>query len=52
MGPCQGRICAGVVAALIAESLGRSPGQIELWRPRAPYKPITVAALANLAVAE
>jgi NADPH-dependent 2,4-dienoyl-CoA reductase/sulfur reductase-like enzyme len=49
MGPCQGRICGPVVGALIADTLGRSPAQIGMWRARSPYKPITVGALADLA---
>jgi bacterioferritin-associated ferredoxin len=48
MGPCQGRICGPTVAALIADTLGQPIAEIGLWRPRAPYKPITVGALADL----
>ncbi|CAH0276847.1 NAD(P)/FAD-dependent oxidoreductase [Roseomonas sp. CECT 9278] len=46
MGPCQGRICAPSVAALIAEVRGVPPETIAPLRPRAPYKPITVGQLA------
>ena len=48
MGPCQGRICAPAVAAIIADTLGQPIAEIGLWRPCAPYKPITVGALADL----
>jgi hypothetical protein len=48
MGPCQGRLCGTVVAAIIADVLGRPIAEIGTWRPRAPFKPITVDALADL----
>jgi NADPH-dependent 2,4-dienoyl-CoA reductase/sulfur reductase-like enzyme len=48
MGPCQGRICGPVVAAIIADVLGKPIAEIGTWRPRAPFKPITVGALADL----
>ena len=46
MGPCQGRVCAPTVAALIAEVRGLAPEEVPPLRPRAPYKPITVGMLA------
>jgi hypothetical protein len=46
MGPCQGRICGPVVAAVIAEARDVPIGEVGAYRPRAPYKPITVGALA------
>ena len=48
MGPCQGRICGPIVGAVMADTLGRPMGEIGTYRPRAPYKPITVGALAGL----
>jgi len=48
MGPCQGRICGPLVGGLIADMLNQSPREIGIWRPRAPYKPISVGALADL----
>jgi NADPH-dependent 2,4-dienoyl-CoA reductase/sulfur reductase-like enzyme len=48
MGPCQGRICGPVVAAIAAAVLGKPIAEIGTWRPRAPFKPITVGALADL----
>jgi NADPH-dependent 2,4-dienoyl-CoA reductase/sulfur reductase-like enzyme len=52
MGPCQGRICGPVVAAIIAEALGKPIAEIGTWRPRAPFAPITVGALADLEAAD
>ncbi|HWT07529.1 MAG TPA: (2Fe-2S)-binding protein, partial [Roseomonas sp.] len=49
MGPCQGRFCAPTTAALIAEVRGLPPEDVPPLRPRAPYKPITVGALADTA---
>jgi NADPH-dependent 2,4-dienoyl-CoA reductase/sulfur reductase-like enzyme len=48
MGPCQGRMCGPVVGAIAADVLGKPIAEIGTWRPRAPYKPITVGALADL----
>jgi NADPH-dependent 2,4-dienoyl-CoA reductase/sulfur reductase-like enzyme len=48
MGPCQGRICGPVVAAITADVLGKPIAEIGTWRPRAPFKPITVGALADM----
>jgi len=48
MGPCQGRICGPVVAAIAADVLGKPIAEIGAYRPRAPFKPITVGALADL----
>ncbi|BDG72158.1 NAD(P)/FAD-dependent oxidoreductase [Roseomonas fluvialis] len=47
MGPCQGRLCAPTVAALIAEARGIPPQAVPPLRPRAPYKPITVGQMAG-----
>lgn len=52
MGPCQGRICGPIVSGLIADTLGRPIGDISPWRPRAPYKPITVGVLADLTMTD
>ncbi len=45
MGPCQGRLCGPLVTAIMAETLGKPIPEIGTYRPRAPYKPITVGAL-------
>jgi NADPH-dependent 2,4-dienoyl-CoA reductase/sulfur reductase-like enzyme len=47
MGPCQGRLCGPTVAGLIADERGMSIAQAGTYRPRAPYKPLTVAELAH-----
>ena len=47
MGPCQGRICGPIVSAVIAAARGVPIAEIGTYRPRAPYKPITVGALAG-----
>jgi octopine oxidase subunit A len=49
MGPCQGRICGPIVSAVMAATLGKPIAETGTYRPRAPYKPITVGALAGLA---
>jgi NAD(P)H-nitrite reductase large subunit len=48
MGPCQGRMCGTTVATVMAEALGRSPGEVGHGRVRPPLKPITVGALAEV----
>ncbi|HEY1301200.1 MAG TPA: (2Fe-2S)-binding protein, partial [Stellaceae bacterium] len=48
MGPCQGRICGPVVAGVLADTLQKPIAEIGHFRPRAPLKPITVGALADL----
>jgi NADPH-dependent 2,4-dienoyl-CoA reductase/sulfur reductase-like enzyme len=52
MGPCQGRICGPVVAAVLAGETGKPIAEIGTFRPRAPFKPITVGALADLQIIE
>jgi NADPH-dependent 2,4-dienoyl-CoA reductase/sulfur reductase-like enzyme len=52
MGPCQGRICGPIVSAVIAEARGLPIAEIGSYRPRAPYKPITVGVLAGWEAAE
>ena len=49
MGPCQGRMCATTVAALIADTRGASIERTGAFRPRAPFKPLTVGELAGAA---
>ena len=46
MGPCQGRLCGSTVAAVIAETRNVAVQHVGHFRPRAPYKPITVQELA------
>jgi thioredoxin reductase len=50
MGPCQGRLCGPIVGAVIARARGVPIVEIGTYRPRAPYKPITIGALARVEV--
>lgn len=52
MGPCQGRLCGLTVTELIAEERGLSPAEVGYYRLRPPVKPITLAELASLPIAE
>lgn len=47
MGPCQGRVCGGVVTQLLAAELGKSPDEVGAYRIRAPIKPVPLGALAR-----
>lgn len=49
MGPCQGRVCGGVVTQILAKELGKTPDEIGAYRIRAPLKPVPVAAFSGLA---
>jgi NADPH-dependent 2,4-dienoyl-CoA reductase/sulfur reductase-like enzyme len=48
MGPCQGRLCGPLVSAVMADALDKPIAELGAYRPRAPYKPITLGALAGL----
>jgi len=50
MGPCQGRVCGPIVSVVIAEARGLPVAEVGTYRPRAPYKPVTVGALAGLEI--
>jgi NADPH-dependent 2,4-dienoyl-CoA reductase/sulfur reductase-like enzyme len=50
MGPCQGRLCGPIVGAVIARERGVPIADIGNYRPRAPYKPITIGTLAGVEV--
>lgn len=50
MGPCQGRLCGPIVGAVIAGVRGVTISDIGNYRPRAPYKPITIGTLAGVEV--
>jgi D-hydroxyproline dehydrogenase subunit alpha len=47
MGRCQGRYCAPVLAALLAEKQGRPLDQMASFAPRAPIKPVSIADLTG-----
>ncbi len=48
MGRCQGRYCAPVMAAMIAEATGQPIDEFALMAPRAPTRPVPIAAIADL----
>lgn len=48
MGPCQGRICGGIVAAVLAQAQGRSVEEVGHLNVRPPVKPITIGQMAGL----
>jgi NADPH-dependent 2,4-dienoyl-CoA reductase/sulfur reductase-like enzyme len=52
MGPCQGRLCGLTVTELIAVQRGTTPADVGYYRLRPPVKPITLAELASLPIAE
>ena len=47
MGPCQGRMCASSVAAVIAATRGVPVQEIEPYRLRFPTKPLTLGELVE-----
>jgi NADPH-dependent 2,4-dienoyl-CoA reductase/sulfur reductase-like enzyme len=49
MGRCQGRYCAPVIGALLAERQGGRLDEFSFFAPRAPVKPVAVASLARVA---
>ncbi|MEO8806444.1 MAG: FAD-dependent oxidoreductase [Burkholderiaceae bacterium] len=49
MGPCQGRVCGGVVTQVLAQALGKPPGDVGAYRIRSPLKPVPMGALAAMA---
>jgi hypothetical protein len=44
MGRCQGRYCAPLLAARLAD--GRVPAETDLFAPRPPFKPASIASIA------
>ena len=52
MGLCQGRLCGLTVTELIAAQRGTTPADVGYYRLRPPVKPITLAELASLPIAE
>jgi len=48
MGPCQGRLCAGSTASLVAATREIAPGAVPLQRVRPPLQPLTLGELASL----
>jgi NADPH-dependent 2,4-dienoyl-CoA reductase/sulfur reductase-like enzyme len=52
MGPCQGRLCGLTITELIAAERDSTPAEVGYYRLRPPVKPITLAELASLPIAE
>jgi thioredoxin reductase len=52
MGPCQGRICAGMVSELTAASSGLPVEVVGRFRVRPPIRPVPLDQLAQLPAAE
>ena len=47
MGRCQGRYCAPVLEALLAERLGKERGAFTGFAPRVPVKPVPIGELVR-----
>lgn len=50
MGPCQGQTCGPIVAQIVANELGVTPGEAGIFRSRPPLRSLTVAQLAHIDV--
>lgn len=48
MGPCQGRYCAPVLAAMVARGTGERPDELSGFAPSPPTKPLEIGALLGL----
>ena len=48
MGPCQGRYCAPVAAAVIERHTGRPMDEYSLFAPRVPIKPVRIGDVAAI----
>jgi NADPH-dependent 2,4-dienoyl-CoA reductase/sulfur reductase-like enzyme len=47
MGRCQGRYCAPVLAALLAERQGRPIDELAFFAPRVPARPVSISDLVR-----
>ena len=47
MGPCQGRYCAPVAAAVLERRTGNPQDEFSLFAPRVPIKPVRVGDIAG-----
>jgi D-hydroxyproline dehydrogenase subunit alpha len=50
MGLCQGKTCQRQIAGMVAHRHGLSPAAVALPTPRAPVRPVALAAIADDAV--
>lgn len=47
MGPCQGKMCAGLASCVQAQLTGRPAGDVGLTTSRPPYQPVALATVAG-----
>ena len=47
MGPCQGRYCAPVAAAMLERRTGNPQDEFSLFAPRVPIKPVRIGDIAG-----
>jgi hypothetical protein len=52
MGPCQGRSCQRHIAAMIARQHQVRVDEVAPATPRLPVRPVSIAAMADRAVAD
>ncbi len=52
MGPCQGRYCAPVAAALLERHTGAPVDEFSLFAPRVPIKPVRIGDIADCSTGE
>jgi NAD(P)H-nitrite reductase large subunit len=48
MGPCQGRYCGPLIAAMVARSTGERLGELSSFAPSPPTRPVEVADLIGI----
>lgn len=48
MGPCQGRYCGPLIAAMVARGTGEQPGELSGFAPAPPVRPVEVAEMVGI----
>lgn len=48
MGPCQGRYCGPLIAAMVARSTGKAPGELSGFAPAPPVRPVEIGSLLEV----
>lgn len=48
MGPCQGRYCGPLIAAMVARNMREAPGELSWFAPSPPSRPVEIGALLGL----
>ena len=46
MGRCQGRYCAGIMAAMLSGHGTGATDEMDFFAPQAPFKPVPIGAVA------